>query len=53
MQFDALKVPQAVPARRFRQPKENVPQTLEERTRVLHFVREFVAEGPTPMPAMT
>ncbi len=40
-----------VPAQRFRPPKENLPQTPEERTRFLQFIRNYVAEH-NPVPPM-
>ncbi len=46
-----LTLPRPVPVQRFRKPKKNVPQTPEERTRVLHAVRAFV-EKEKPVPPM-
>lgn len=46
-----LKLPKMVPAQRFRPPKENLPQTPEERTRFLQFIRNYVAEH-NPVPPM-
>ena len=34
---------------RFRTPKKNVPQTVSERNRILHFIRNYIAEfNPVP-----
>src|SRR5207237_6528281 len=45
----SLSLPKPVAPARFRQPKKNIPQTPEERTRILHAVRNYVAEfSPTP-----
>ena len=45
----SLSLPKPVAPPRFRQPKKNIPQTLEERTAILHAVRNYVAEFcPTP-----
>jgi geranylgeranyl diphosphate synthase type II len=46
-----LKLPKMVPAQRVRPPKENLPQTPEERTRFLQFIRNYVAEY-NPVPPM-
>ena len=51
-----LLVPRHAVQQRFRTPKPNIPQTAFERTRVLHAVREYVAEHnpvpPLPMPQL-
>ncbi len=49
----SLSLPRPVPVQKFRQPKKNIPQTVIERNRILHHVRDFVArEKPVPpMPA--
>src|SRR5712675_1631742 len=45
----SLTLPKPVAPARFRQPKKNIPQTPEERTQILHAVRNYVAEfSPTP-----
>ncbi len=45
----SLTLPKPVAPPRFRQPKKNIPQTIEERTAILHSVRNYVAEYcPTP-----
>jgi geranylgeranyl pyrophosphate synthase len=45
----SLSLPKPVAPVRYRQPKKNIPQTPEERTRILHAVRNYVAEfSPTP-----
>ena len=45
----SLSLPKPVAPPRFRQPKKNIPQTIEERTAILHAVRNYVAEFcPTP-----
>jgi geranylgeranyl pyrophosphate synthase len=42
-------IPRPVPVQRFRAPKKNVPQTPIERTHVLNFIRNYVAEhNPVP-----
>jgi geranylgeranyl diphosphate synthase, type II len=47
--FAPLSLPRPVPTQRFRQPKKNIPQTLLQRTRILHAVRQYVAEhNPVP-----
>jgi geranylgeranyl diphosphate synthase, type II len=46
---DTLVVPRHAVQQRFRTPKQNIPQTAFERTRVLHAVRDYVAEhNPVP-----
>lgn len=51
--FDSLSVPRHVVQQRFRTPKHNIPQTPFERTRILHGIRDYVAEQkpvpPLPM----
>jgi geranylgeranyl pyrophosphate synthase len=45
----SLSLPKPIAPARFRQPKKNIPQTPEERTQILHAVRNYVAEyAPTP-----
>ena len=48
-----LKIPRVVPQRKPRQPRENIPQTREEREMILREVRHYVAEQtlvpPVPM----
>jgi geranylgeranyl pyrophosphate synthase len=45
----SLSLPKPVAPARYRQPKKNIPQTPEERTQILHAVRNYVAEfSPTP-----
>ncbi len=45
----SLSLPKPIAPARYRQPKKNIPQTSEERTQVLHAVRNYVAEfSPTP-----
>ena len=39
-----LKIPRVVPQRKLRQPKENIPQTREDREMILREVRHYVAE---------
>ena len=39
-----LKIPRVVPQRKLRAPKENIPQTREEREVILREVRHYVAE---------
>ena len=47
--FSPAIVPRHVVQQRFRTPKKNIPQTPEERTQILHAVRNYVAEfAPTP-----
>ena len=47
--FDSLAVPRHVVQQRFRTPKANIPQTPFERTRILHGIRDYVAEhNPVP-----
>src|SRR5438128_6304030 len=53
MQSSPLSIPRPVPVQRFRQPKNNIPQTALQRTQILHAVRQYVAEHKPvpPMPA--
>ena len=53
MQSSPLSIPRPVPMQRFRQPKNNIPQTALQRTQILHAVRQYVAEHKPvpPMPA--
>jgi geranylgeranyl pyrophosphate synthase len=48
-----LKIPRVVPQRKPRKPRENIPQTREERETILREVRHYVAEQtlvpPVPM----
>ena len=48
-----LKIPRVVPQRKPRTPRENIPQTREERETILREVRHYVAEQtlvpPVPM----
>lgn len=45
----SAQIPKHVVQQRVRKPKENVPQTVEERTRILQFIRNYVAEfNPVP-----
>ena len=45
----SAQIPKHVVQQRVRKPKENVPQTVEERTRILQFIRDYVAEfNPIP-----
>lgn len=51
-----LTIPRPVPTQRIRPPKKNIPQTVEERNRILKFVRNYVAEHkpvpPMPLPEL-
>ena len=55
-QLDPLVVPRHAVQQRFRTPKKNIPQTAFDRTRILHAVRDYVAEHnpvpPMPMPQL-
>ena len=48
-----LKIPRVVPQRKPRTPRENIPQTREERETILREVRHYVTEQtlvpPVPM----
>jgi geranylgeranyl pyrophosphate synthase len=47
--FNPVTVPRHVVQQRFRPPKQNIPQTPAERSRVLQFLRHYVAEyNPVP-----
>lgn len=49
MQTPSLTIPRLAPPERIRAPKKNIPQTPAERTRILHFIRNYVAEfNPVP-----
>ena len=49
MSVAPLSLPKPVPMPRFRRPKENIPQTREERESILKSVRAYVAETkPVP-----
>ncbi len=49
MQTSILTLPRLAATQRIRAPKKNIPQTPEERTRILHFIRNYVAEyNPVP-----
>jgi len=49
MDSGTLTIPRHVVQQRFRPPKHNVPQTPEERNRILHFIRHYVVEyNPVP-----
>src|SRR5215470_14461459 len=56
LNLDPLVVPRHAVQQRFRTPKENIPQTPFERTRILHGIRDYVAEHepvpPMPMPQL-
>jgi len=49
--FSPATVPRHVVQQRFRQPKQNIPQTTIERNRVLQVARHYVAEF-NPVPPM-
>ncbi len=53
MQPISFAIPKHVVQQRFRAPKKNIPQTPNERARILHGIRNYVAEhNPVPpMPA--
>src|SRR5688500_6445855 len=49
MQPIAFAVPRHVVQQRFRPPKKNIPQSPGERSRILHAIRNYVAEhNPAP-----
>jgi geranylgeranyl pyrophosphate synthase len=56
LNLDPLIVPKHAVQQRFRTPKSNIPQTPFERTRILHGIRDYVAEHrpvpPMPMPQL-
>ena len=44
-----VRIPRLAPLQKWRAPKKNIPQTLEERSRILQTVRNYVAEfNPVP-----
>ena len=51
METISFSIPKHVVQQRVRPPKKNVPQTTGERNRVLHFIRNYVAEH-NPVPPM-
>ncbi|HAM71542.1 MAG TPA: polyprenyl synthetase [Verrucomicrobiales bacterium] len=53
MSFQPIQfsIPRHSVQQRFRTPKKNIPQTVEERNRLLHFIRNYVAEF-NPVPPM-
>ena len=51
MQSISFAVPKHVVQQRVRAPKKNIPQTANERARILHLVRNYVAEH-NPVPPM-
>ncbi|MBG89434.1 MAG: polyprenyl synthetase [Verrucomicrobiales bacterium] len=47
--LSSAQIPKHVIQQRFRKPKENIPQTVEERNRIVHYIRNYVAEfNPVP-----
>ena len=52
----SIALPKLAAIQRFRTPKKNIPQTPEERNRILHFIRSYVAEHnpvpPIPVPEL-
>lgn len=49
MSSTELTLPRSVPQQKFRAPKKNLPQTIEERNEVMLTVRRYVAEfNPVP-----
>ena len=47
--FSSAAIPRHVVQQRFRAPKQNVPQTPQERNQILQFIRHYVAEfNPVP-----
>ncbi len=47
--FSPVAIPRHAVQQRFRAPKQNIPQTVFERNRILQFVRNYVAEfNPVP-----
>ena len=47
--FSAATIPRHVVQQRVRPAKKNIPQTAAERSRILHFIRNYVAEfNPVP-----
>src|SRR6188474_882538 len=51
MQPISFAIPRHVVQQRFRTPKKNIPQTPAERSRILHGIRNYVAEH-NPVPPM-
>lgn len=51
IKLTSAKVPKHVVQQRFRQPKENIPQSPEERNRIVQLLRNYVAEF-TPVPPL-
>ena len=54
MQPISFAIPKHAVQQRFRAPKKNIPQTPGERARILHIIRNYVAEhSPVrPRPAV-
>jgi geranylgeranyl pyrophosphate synthase len=49
MQATPISIPRPVPVQRLRPPKKNIPQTPEQRGRILRHIRNYVAEfNPVP-----
>ena len=49
LKLSSAQIPKHVVQQRFRKPKENVPQTVEERNRIVQIIRNYVAEfNPVP-----
>ena len=49
LKLSSAQIPKHVVQQRFRQPKEGIPQTVEERNRVVQLIRNYVAEfNPVP-----
>ena len=49
MDTSPITLPKPIPTSRFRQPKKNIPQTIEERNSILQVVRDYVAKHkPVP-----
>src|ERR1044071_3656853 len=51
-----VNIPRLAPIQKWRTPKKNIPQTLQQRTRILQTVRNYVAEfnpvPPLPVPEL-
>ena len=51
-----VNIPRLAPIQKWRTPKKNIPQTLQQRTRILQAVRNYVAEHspvpPLPVPEL-
>ena len=43
LKLSSAQIPKHVVQQRFSKPKENVPQTAEERNRVVQLIRNYVA----------